>query len=146
MTSTKENKSKTGMVEGSETASSASCSIQVHNEKYLKLKSDLEILCSGESKLSEGINEIKKFIARLRKIQDSEERCDELMKLSKEIELMQDEILNFVCTHEDIKAEAPESEILAANEAADRIKKAGVAVYQKYSERALKTRAFIESQ
>ncbi len=122
MTSTKENTSKTGMIEGSETASSVSCNIQVHNEKYLKLKSDLEILCSGESKLSEGINEVKKCIASLKTIQVSEQRCDELMRMSKEIELMQHEILNFICSHKDIKAEAVEIDCQAANESANKIK------------------------
>ena len=104
--SSKDTKPKFSMVESGEGESQSSdLSLKIKNPEYHALKIELDILTSGEVRLSEAITEMKKILPRLRMCQNSDDRVEECLKVQKSIEEMQDKILTFTFSNEKIKAE-----------------------------------------
>ena len=106
----------------------------------------MEILVSGEGRLTEAISEIKKLVPRLRKCQNAEERVEECQQMQKSIEDMQNTLLTFIIGHEDVKAEDPADEIKNLVEEAKVMKSEAVKLHENFRLLQKKVQAYIAAQ
>jgi cell fate (sporulation/competence/biofilm development) regulator YlbF (YheA/YmcA/DUF963 family) len=106
----------------------------------------MDILISGEGRLTEAISEIQKLLPRLRKCQNAEDRIEECQKMQKNIEDMQSTLLTFLIGHEDVKAEDPADEIKNLLEEAKEMKSEAVKLHENFRLLQKKVQAYIAAQ
>ena len=143
--SVKDAKSKMSIAESSEEQVSEP-SVRIRHPEYIALRGEMDILSSGEGRLTEAISEIKKLLPRLRKCQNAEDRIEECQKMQKNIEDMQSTLLSFLIGHEDVKAEDSADEIKNLLEEAKEMKSVAVKLHENFRLLQKKVQAYIAAQ
>ncbi len=110
------------------------------------MKLEIEVLVNGEIKLSEAVTEIKKWLPIIRMVEGSDSRVEEVAKMQKMIEEMQDEILTFTFTHESRKAEDPVEQTKSILQEAQDMEKETINLYESFKTVQKKVQAFTAAQ